>query len=552
MFKRFYTSLVNRLSGSDAPTKHASHPQDHDRSDDDDVDSPRDRGRRPNKNRDKNRDNYRNKGRAKAKATKRQQDMSDPPKDHPIATLSREEHGLSRKQMSEKALSVVYGLRRAGFDAYLVGGCIRDLMLGGQPKDFDVATNATPEQVKQQFKWARIVGRRFKIAHVSYGREIIEVTTFRAAHQDADSAKTSHGANRTALANDQGMLLRDNVYGSLREDALRRDFSINALYYTVDQFQVLDYVGGIDDLRNRVIRIIGDAETRYSEDPVRLLRAIRFKAKLGFEFDPATAEPIARCGPLLNQVAAPRLFDEIIKLFLHGNGRATLELLFDYDLFRQLFPFTEQALSSDDNNANQASRYRRLLQHALDNTDQRIAQRKPVTPAFLYAALLWPVVAEHSDQLVQQGETKLRSLQLAGFAALDAQLPIVTIPKRFSIAMREIWNLQSRLENARLDNRQHKRTLALLDNPRFRAAYDFLLLREQAGEALQEYTDYWTKVQEEQGPRVKDRHGRPRANDKSHPKRRRRKHRGKSETNSQSTTSRTSADHSAAEDPRRQ
>lgn len=407
--------------------------------------------------------------------------------------ISRDNHCISRKQISKSALTVMYDLRKAGYEAYLVGGGVRDLLLGLAPKDFDVATNATPEQVLQHFRRARIVGRRFKIAHVRFGREIIEVTTFRAGHEQLENKKGNNSSK--SETNDQGMLLRDNVYGNLRDDALRRDFTINALYYSIDGFTVLDYVNGLDDLQHRLIRIIGDASQRYAEDPVRMLRAIRFKAKFDFELEQQTAAPMRSLGHLLNQVAPPRLFDEAVKIFLNGHGRQAFELLVEYQLFDTLFPVTAPYLhdhshNDGQNSVNTGEHYYQLICNALNNTDQRVQDHKPVTPAFLFAALLWPAVCEDAVNQVDSGAPRLRALQIAGHNAVDGQIGIIAIPKRFSIAMREIWTLQQRLETA-----HGKRAIAVLQHPKFRAAYDFLLLREQTGESLDNRGEFWTQLQ---------------------------------------------------------
>ena len=399
--------------------------------------------------------------------------------------ISRDEHTISRKKINKNALNVMYELTRAGYQAYLVGGAVRDLLLGLSPKDFDVATDATPEQVKQHFRRARIVGRRFRIVHVRFGREIIEVTTFRGSHDQTVKSKINH--NDKTQVNDHGMLLRDNVYGSLHDDAMRRDFTINALYYSIEGFTVLDYTNGIQDLVDKKIRIIGDAAQRYVEDPVRMLRAIRFQAKFDFSLESATAKSIARLAPLLKQISAPRLFDEVIKLFLSGKGKKTFKLINDYYLFAPLFPATDKLLSDQ----NEASNHLHLLiLLALENTDLRIQQGKPVTPAFLYAALLWPRVWTISKQSQQQGEAPLRALQLAGHQAVNEQMPVTAIPKRFSIPMREIWTLQHRLETA-----HGKRALEVLQHPHFRAAYDFLLLREQSNELTESRGSFWTELQ---------------------------------------------------------
>ncbi len=400
-------------------------------------------------------------------------------------TISRDEHTISRKQISKNALNVMYELTRAGYQAYLVGGGVRDLLLGLSPKDFDVATDATPEQVKQHFRRARIVGRRFRIVHVRFGREIIEVTTFRGNHNQADDGKTPH-IDKTQV-NDQGMLLRDNVYGSLHDDAMRRDFTINALYYSIEGFTVLDYANGMQDLADKKIRIIGDAAQRYAEDPVRMLRAIRFQAKFDFSLEADTAAPIAQLAPLLKQISAPRLFDEVLKLLLSGSGKKTFELMEGFGLFAPLFPTTANILSKE---SKPDKVFHSLIISALANTDLRIQQSKPVTPAFLYAALLWPSVSVISEQYQHKGEPRFRALQLAGHQAIDEQMPVIAIPKRFSIPMREIWTLQHRLETA-----HGKRAIGVLQHPRFRAAYDFLLLREQSSQTTEPRGLFWTNLQ---------------------------------------------------------
>lgn len=402
---------------------------------------------------------------------------------HEPITLHRDEHSVSRKQISKGALRVLYDLQNAGFESYLVGGGIRDLLLGKQPKDFDVATNATPEQVVKLFKRARIVGRRFRIAHVRFGREVIEVTTFRAAHTDSTSSKRSKPSrNNISQQNDQGMLLRDNVYGSLREDALRRDFTVNALYYTVDGFRILDYANGIADLENRTLRIIGDPAARYREDPVRMLRAIRFKALLSFDFDPATEAPISELAPLLGQVSAARMYDEINKLLLSQQGAKTFDLLQEYQLLDQLLPHVAALV------ANRHSSHYKLIHCALQNTAVRLAENKPVTPAFLYACLFWPRVIEISN--ASNARNQRDAIRAAGYQVVEEQLEQISIPKRISGAMREIWNLQNDLEHCK-----EQRTVALLSQQRFRAGYDFLLMREQSGESPVRNAAFWTELQ---------------------------------------------------------
>ena len=396
-----------------------------------------------------------------------------------LKTLSQSDHGINEHAIDAKAVDIVKHLAHAGYEAYLVGGCIRDLLLGKQPKDYDIATSATPEQVHALFKRSRIVGRRFRIVHVRAGRDIIEVTTFRGQH----SNKNKPG---DANSNAQGMLLRDNVFGSLIDDALRRDFTVNALYYKVSNASILDYTCGLDDIRQQTLRIIGEATQRYEEDPVRLLRAIRFCSKLGFQLEKATAAPIKTCAHLLTQVSNARLFDEALKLFMHGHALATYQKLKEYGLLHPLFP---QAAPLVEQHPTQ---YDSFIQHALSNTDNRIREKKPVTPAFLFAALLWPVVDSHSKQQAKHKIKRGEALLEAGFGALDQQQPAIAIPRRFSIAMREIWSLQNQLENAK-----GRRAVRLLTHPRFRAAYDFLLLREQAGEKVNRRGQWWTELQQE-------------------------------------------------------
>ena len=393
--------------------------------------------------------------------------------------IARDHHNVSRRQISDGALKVMARLRASGFQAYLVGGSVRDLLLGKRPKDFDIATDATPEQVRNVFRNSRIIGRRFQIVHVRFGPEIIEVTTFRGNHDDDD------GDDRNASRrSDSGILLRDNVFGTVEQDAVRRDFTVNALYYTTEDFSVRDYCGGMSDLQRRLIRIIGDAETRYREDPVRMLRAVRFAAKLGFELETGTAAPIRQLAPMLNDISAARLFDEVLKLLMAGHGEPTFRLLREFELFEPLFPATHDALLGDDGELWQA-----LIRQSLHNTDQRIAAGKPVTPAFLFAALLWPALQEEMQRLLAHGMQEALALQQAASTVIEESVRRVALPKRFSLPMREIWELQSRFVH-----RHPRRVQNLLENPRLRAAYDFFLLREQAGEELQGLGAWWTDI----------------------------------------------------------
>jgi poly(A) polymerase len=357
-----------------------------------------------------------------------------------------------------------------------VGGGVRDLLLGLHPKDFDISTNATPEQVKSLFSNCRLIGRRFRLAHVHFGREIIEVATFRAAHDQTD------GEGVTV----NGMILRDNVFGSLEEDAWRRDFTVNALYYNIADFSVVDYTGGLNDLREGKLCMIGDAHTRFLEDPVRMLRAARFAAKLGFSIDPEVRQKIISLGHKLDDVPAARLFEEVLKIFQSGHGVNSYKVMRDLDLFGYLFRLTDRLLKKGDT---YCDKFNYL---ALSNTDKRIASGKPVNPAFLFAAFLWGPVRQETDHLLQaEGLTELQAIQEAGNDIVMEQIKQVTIPKRFSFPMREIWAMQ-----ARLPRRRGKRAYRILEQKRFRASYDFLLLRNEVGEDLSVLCQWWTEFQE--------------------------------------------------------
>jgi len=394
--------------------------------------------------------------------------------------IPRPEHTISRANISSSALKVLYRLKDGGFQSFLVGGGVRDLLLGREPKDFDVGTNAHPDEIKNLFRNCRLIGRRFRLAHVRYGREVIEVATFR-AHYDSQPEDSSGDAHT-----EEGRILRDNVYGSLEEDAWRRDFTVNALYYDIKDFSVVDYVGGLDDLKSGTLRLIGDPEKRYREDPVRMLRAVRFAAKLGFRIHPDSEAPLLELGHLLDDIPAARLFEEVMKLFLGGCAVTTFELLRHYDLFSFLFPLTDEALSHEDQGFPIT-----FVARALENTDKRLAEDKPVTPAFLYAALLWEPMRLRMQELLDEGSSPLEAAQIAGNQVVSEQLQYTSLPKRFSIPMREIWSLQPRLERTR-----GKGPYRMLEHPRFRAAYDFLLLRSEVGEASTELAEWWTNFQE--------------------------------------------------------
>ena len=394
----------------------------------------------------------------------------------PVRIVPREGHGISRKDISPNALRVLYRLREGGFAAYLVGGAVRDLLIGGHPKDFDVATDATPEQVKSLFRNCRLIGRRFRLAHVIYGREIIEVATFRANEDDGSGSREM---------GDEGRIHRDNVYGTIEDDAVRRDFSANALYYAIEDFSVRDYVGGFEDVQARVLRLIGDPESRYREDPVRMLRAVRLSSKLDFSIDPAAAEPLPRLAPLLSGAAPARLFDECLKMFMAGHGERSFLALEQHGLLPALFGETAKALAT-----NRSGALRGTLLGALRSTDARVQADRPVTPAFLFAALLWPAYCRELAVLQKSGVETLAAQQRAADRVTLPQAERIALPRRFSLPMQEIWLLQPRFQQ-----RQRKRVFRLLAHPRFRAAFDFLELRAATTPELVEDLAFWREAQ---------------------------------------------------------
>jgi poly(A) polymerase len=403
---------------------------------------------------------------------------------------------------------VLYRLNSAGYQSYLVGGGVRDLLLGHEPKDFDVVTDATPEQVRKLFRNSRLIGRRFRLAHVFFGRDIVEVATFRGSGEGV-------GGESELTQSDEGRLLRDNVYGTIEEDAWRRDFSVNALFYNIADFSVLDYVGGMDDINAGILRLIGDPETRFHEDPVRMLRAVRFAVKLGFLIEPRTEEPIWKHAALLNDISPSRLFDESIKLFFSGQALQTFEMLRHYGIFGVLYPQTEESLALEEQGFPLM-----LVAKAMESTDARIAVGKPVTPAFLYAAILWEPVRQMAESLSAREEVSFtHAIQQAGGKVLSIQSKHTSIPKRFSFPMRDIWALQPRFAQ-----RTGGRPFKLMEHPRFRAAYDFMVLRAESGEAPQELADWWTRFQtldrDEQNALT---HGKGRDGGRSRPRKRRRR-----------------------------
>jgi poly(A) polymerase len=392
--------------------------------------------------------------------------------------VPRSEHNISRANISNSALKVLYRLKNAGYAAFLVGGSVRDLLLDLHPKDFDIATDAHPEEIRELFRNSRLIGRRFRLAHVRYGREIIEVATFRAGVAEADDDERSHS--------EEGRILRDNVYGSIEEDAWRRDFTVNALYYNIEDFSVWDYTSGMADVRDRKLRLIGDPVTRYREDPVRMLRAVRFAAKLRFDIGAESATPIHEIGGLLRDVPAARLFDEALKMFQYGHAVRSFELLLQYDLLRYLFPATDALLHGDH-----GERVRDFIVRGLKSTDRRIAESKPVTPMFLFAVLLWPAIERSAEQLQkEQNMNEYDALNEAARSIVASQQAQISLPKRFSVPMREILLMQRRFKQ-----RRGARAARVLQHTRFRAAYDFLMLRGEAGDVDDELCKWWTDVQ---------------------------------------------------------
>ncbi len=371
----------------------------------------------------------------------------------------------------------MYGLKDAGFEAYLVGGGVRDLLLGLPPKDFDIVTDAQPEEIRKLFRSCIIIGRRFRLAHVRFGREIIEVATFRAG--------VEHNSDKYQRS-EHGMILRDNVYGTMAEDARRRDFTINALYYRIKDFSVIDYADGVRDLKIKILRIIGDPIIRYREDPVRMLRAIRLAAKIGFTIEKNTAAPIAKLAPLFINVSPARLLEEVIKWFRSGKSLETFHLLQKYKLFTFLFAQTAASLQGGNSKIMTA-----MLHHGFTNTDLRISKNKPIIPAFLYAVLLWWPMQEQIDVVRQNKKiSEFSALQQAMQHVLHLQKNQTLLSQKLLFTIKEIWLLQYQLKQ------KGRRMHSLLLHPKFRAAYDFLLLRAQAGERVKELAKWWTQIQE--------------------------------------------------------
>ncbi len=407
--------------------------------------------------------------------------MSSQIKENPLIKkniITAHDAKISNSDISAKALKVVQDLQDAGYQAYLVGGCVRDLLLNKKPKDFDVATNATPEQIKNTFKRnARIIGRRFKLVHVRFGYEVIEVATFRADASDRDKV-----GNNEMSEGDQGQLLRDNVYGTIEEDVVRRDFRVNALYYDSVAGEILDFMDGAEDIKAGKLISIGEPKQRFTEDPVRMLRVIRFAAKLGFEMEPEALEMIEQEGKLLAHVSPARLFEEVLKLFHGGAAYETYLLLRKYGLFKYLFPFTDQMVIDGVDG---------LPERALQNTDKRIGEGKPVIPAFLFACMMWDPVKADAQILMEDGANESHAWRVAMNDGLRDQNQYVAVPKRLAEIILDIWNI-----HFRLIKRNPRMIKASLGNRRFRAAYDFLLLRTLVHEIDEDISEWWTEIQE--------------------------------------------------------
>ncbi len=397
--------------------------------------------------------------------------------------ISGKIHRIDRKLLSTGALRTTQDLQKAGFEAFVVGGAVRDLLLKKRPKDFDIATNATPEQVHRVFRRSRIIGRRFRLVHVMFGDETVEVSTFRGSHLVVGGG--SEGDSKIA---DSGRILRDNVFGNQEEDAVRRDFTANALYYDPASEEILDFHNGVADIQAGILRMIGDPVTRYREDPVRMLRAVRLSAKLGLKLDKVTEAPIPELADALQDVPASRLFDEMLKLFLSGHAIESVIALRQHGLHHGLLPMLDMVLEQPMGE--------RFINLALKNTDDRVLADKPVSPGFLFATLLWHEVLSAWQKFQKQGDRPIPALHMAMTEVSDIQAEKLAIHKRYSTTMKEIWGLQPRFEQ-----RAGKRPYGLIEHPRYRAAYDFLLLRCESGELPIELGQWWTDFANADGER---------------------------------------------------
>ncbi len=407
--------------------------------------------------------------------------MASTPKaeNHVPLVIERSGHCISRSNISKSALKVLYRLKDAGYQAFLVGGGVRDLLLGLHPKDFDIATDAHPEEVRSLFKNSRLIGRRFRLAHVRFGREVIEVATFRKSSDGSEAGVQSEAQHTQRI-------VRDNEYGCIEEDIWRRDFTVNALYYNIADYSIWDFCSGMTDMKDRTLRLIGEPERRFREDPVRMLRAARLAAKLNFSIHEDTARQIPVLADLLDGAPPARLFDEFLKIFQTGHALDSYERLVCHGLFEHLFPQTARWLEAapDDRRA-------QMIRQALNNTDQRVANGKSVTPMFLFAVFLWGPVRERASELVErENQSEYQALMIAANEVTVEQVTRISLPKRFSYPMREMLQMQPRFLKLK-----GSRAMNFLEHKRFRAAYDLMLLRASAGELDQEVADWWTEVQ---------------------------------------------------------
>lgn len=392
-----------------------------------------------------------------------------------LTVTPRSEHTISRQSISDAALKVLYRLKNSGFRGCLVGGGVRDVLLDKKPKDFDISTDATPEEVRQLFRNSRIIGRRFRLVHIRFGREIIEVATFRSHTPDSSHTELD----------DEGRIIRDNSFGNIEQDALRRDFTVNALYYDIRDFSVLDYVNGLADIKSRTLRLIGDPATRYKEDPVRMLRAVRFAAKLNFKIDKFADENIFHFGHLLKDIPAARLFEEVVKLFHCGNAVKAFDLLRHYGLLKYLFPQLALYLENEPDVA-----MLDFLDQALINTDLRLKQGNTVSPAFIFASLLWPSVNLRAKTLESKELKIVPALHQAAKEIFVEQVKWISIPRRFSQTAKDIWTSQPRFTRTR-----DKQAIRFLSHPVFRASYDFMCIQTMVGLSEKHYCDWWTNFQ---------------------------------------------------------
>ena len=391
-------------------------------------------------------------------------DLSQGDKDPEIIKISN--HHIKEENIDKDAKSIIVNLNDAGFEAFIVGGFVRDSLLGLKPKDCDVVTNATPEEVKNVIPKTRIIGRRFKIVHARSGRKITEISTFRSSSQ------------RTTKKSGAGILLRDNNYGTIEDDAFRRDFTINSLYLDVNSMEIIDFVGGFEDLRNKILRSIGDSSQRFREDPVRILRAIRFKSKLNLFLERKLEKDLTKLSYLLAEISSGRKYEETLKMFLTGNAESIMHEMQRYKITEYLLPLTKGFLN--------AKKERKLIFNALKNTDKRFNENKTLTPSFLFAVLLWPALKNRIGELNSK-KIKIPKISQASKIILKRHNEHCFIPNRIQKSIKETWEMQIMLL------RIPEKSKITLKHPRFRAAYDFLLLREKSGENLGGAGDWWSK-----------------------------------------------------------